>query len=77
MRVRSYVPREENYTTIEKKCLAIVRAIKKFKSLVYIQAKRFDNKRIMRWSMMLQDYRFRLVSVKVRYNVTADYMSRM
>ena len=75
---KKLLQREQNYSTIEKECLAIVWAVKKFdyylygrqfeihtdhKPLVYIQGKRFENKRIMRWSMILQDYRFRLVSV--------------
>ena len=89
---KKLLPREQNYSTIEKECLAIVWAIKKFdyylcgrefevhtdhKPLVYMQAKKFDNKRIMRWSMILQDYRFRLVSVRGQENTAADFMSRM
>ena len=89
---KKLLPREQNYSTIEKECLAIVWAVKKFdyylygrqfevhtdhKPLVYIQGKKFANKRIMRWSMTLQDYRFRLVSVRGQDNTAADFMSRI
>ena len=88
---KKLLPREQNYSTIEKECLAIIWAVKKFdyylygrqfeihtdhKPLVYIQGKKFENKRIMRWSMILQDYRFRLVSVRGQDNTVADYLSR-
>ncbi|XP_072170068.1 uncharacterized protein [Diadema setosum] len=89
---RKLLPRECRYATIEKECLAIVWAIRKFefylcgrsfevhtdhKPLTYIQAKKMHNKRIMRWCMSLQEHRFRLVSVKGKDNVAADAMSRL
>ena len=83
---------ESRYATIEKECLAIVWAIRKFeyylygrvfevhtdhKPLTYMQAKKMTNKRIMRWCMSLQEHRFRLVSIKGKENVAADAMSRL
>ena len=46
------------------------------KPLVYINVRKSVNKRIMRWSMVLQEFRFRLVAVKGRDNVGADFLSR-
>ena len=89
---RKLLPRECRYATIEKECLAIVWAIRKFefflygrvfeihtdhKPLTFMQAKKMTNKRIMRWCMSLQEYRFRLVSIKGKENVAADAMSRL
>ena len=88
---KKLLPREKNYSVIEKECLAIVWSIKKFdfylygrmcevhtdhKPLVYINAKKTINKRIMRWSMMLQEYRFRLVAIPGKDNAAVDYLSR-
>ena len=89
---RKLLPRECRYATIEKECLAIVWAIRKFeyylygrvfevhtdhKPLTYMQAKKMTNKRIMRWCMSLQEHRFRLVSIKGKENVAANAMSRL
>ena len=89
---KKLLPRETRYSTVEKECLAIVWAIHKFeyflygrafevhtdhKPLLYIQSKKLTNKRIMRWSLGLQEFRFRLVSVKGAENQAADFMSRL
>ncbi len=82
---------ERNYSTIEKECLAIVWAIQKLhtclygrefviltdhKPLSYINQSRFKNSRVMRWSMFLQDWTFRIQSIKGVDNIIADYLSR-
>ncbi|XP_072166079.1 uncharacterized protein [Diadema setosum] len=89
---KKLLPREERYSTVEKECLAIVWAVRKFdyylfgrvfeihtdhKPLTYLQTKKSTNKRIMRWSMCLQEHRFRLVSIKGSENRAADLMSRL
>ena len=84
-------PSEERYSTIEKECLAIVWGIQKFHRylygreflletdhypLVYINKTKLNNSRLMRWAMSLQPYRFRIIAIKGKDNVGADYLSR-
>ena len=88
---RKLLPRERNYAVIEKECLAVVWGVKKFefylfgrefevhtdhKPLIFLNEKKLVNKRVMRWALILQEFRFRLVSVKGKDNVGADFLSR-
>ena len=88
---RKLLDREKSYSVIEKECLAIIWAIQKFEaylygnefdletdhqSLTYMQRTKVAN-RVMRWSLALQPYRFRLVSIKGSDNVGADTLSRL
>ncbi|KAK3109194.1 hypothetical protein FSP39_025154 [Pinctada imbricata] len=83
---------EQNYATIEKECLAIIWAVLKFqrylygaeflletdhKPLIYLHQAKVNNARLMRWALSLQPYRFRLMSIKGKENVGADYLSRI
>ena len=71
------LPREKNYAVIEFYLYGRVFEIHTdHKPLVYINVRKSVNKRIMRWSMVLQEFRFRLVAVKGRDNVGADFLSR-
>ena len=89
---RKLLDREKSYSVIEKECLAIIWAIQKFEaylygnefdletdhqSLTYMQRTKVANNRVMRWSLALQPYRFRLVSIKGSDNVGADVLSRL
>ena len=83
---------ERNYSTIERECLAVVWAIKKFtiyvygveftlqtdhQPLVYIDKSKFLNDRIMRWAMFLQNCVIKFQCIKDSDNVGADFMSNI
>ena len=89
---RKLLPREQNFSTIERECLAIIWAVQKFhmylcgrrfviqtdhRSLSYLNKAKFLNSRIMRWAMVLQQYDFRIESIRGNENVEADYLSRV
>ena len=88
---RKLKPSEEHYSTIEKECLDIVWSIQKFHRylfgkefiletdhhpLVYLNKTKLVNSRLMRWALSLQPYRFRIVAIRGKDNVGADYLSR-
>jgi len=88
---RKLQPRESNYSTIERECLAIVWGITKFQEYVYgteffletdheplqyLRQAKFQNGRLMRWALALQPYRFLLRAIRGKDNVGADCLSR-
>ena len=88
---KKLLPREKNYSIIEKECLRIIWGIEKFrkylygveflpetdhKPLSYLQTAKVPNPRIMRWAIRLQPYRFRIVAIRGQDNLGADYLSR-
>ena len=88
---KKLLPRERNYSAIEKECLAIIWDVEKFrkyfygveflletdhKPLSYMQTAKVLNPRIMRWAMKLQPYRFRIIAIRGQDNLGADYLSR-
>ena len=89
---KKLLPRERNYSVIERECLAIVFAVKKFakylygkefilhtdhKPLSYLHKSKLESGRIMRWALFLQNYRFKIEAIKGSENVGADYLSRI
>ena len=88
---KKLLPRERNYSVIEKECLGIIWGVEKFrkylygveflletdhKPLSYMQTAKVLNPRIMRWAMKLQPYSFRIVAIRGRDNLGAEYLSR-
>ena len=88
---KKLLPRERNYSVIEKECLAIIWDVEKFRKYLYgveflletdhkplshIQTAKVLNPRIMRWAMKLQPYRFRIIAIRGQDNLGADYLSR-
>ena len=83
---------ERNYSVIERECLALVFAIKKFykylygkefvlqtdhEPLAHIQKMKAANGRLMKYALFLQFFRYRVEAIKGSENVGADYMSRL
>ena len=83
---------ERNYATVEQECLAIIWAVQRFRnylhgaefiletdhdSLQYLEKTKFLNARVMRWAMILQQYRFKINVIKGSLNYAADYLSRI
>ena len=81
---KKLLPRERAYSVIERECLALVWAIKKYQTylygkefllqtdhqpLVYLNQCKVSNSRIMRWALFLQNYRFQIRSIKGIENV--------
>src|ERR1043165_1594311 len=88
---RKLLEREKRYSVEERECLAIMWGIEKFDrylfgkqfvietdhcGLQYMREGRMKNARVMRWSLALQNYSFRVNYIKGCNNVVSDYLSR-
>ena len=88
---RKLLPRERNYSTIEKECLAIVWGIQMLDPYLFgtmftvqtdhnpiqwLNSLKAKNQRLLRWSLSLQEYRFDIVHRKGSANANADALSR-
>ena len=89
---RKLNPREEKYSVSERECLGIIWAIKKFylylygkefvlqtdhKSLEYLNSAKFNSAKIMRWSLYLQAFKYRVQYIRSRDNACSDFLSRV
>ncbi len=89
---RKLLPRERNYSVVEKECLAVGWGVEKFyrymfgrefvletdhQPLVYLNKAKVANSRLMRWALILQPYRMRIVAIRGADNLGADYLSRI
>ncbi|GKA18121.1 reverse transcriptase domain-containing protein [Tanacetum coccineum] len=83
---------ESHYTTTEKEMLVVVYAFEKFwsylilnKSIVYTDhsalkylfAKKDSKARLLRWVLLLQEFKFKVIDTKGAENLAADHLSRL
>ncbi|GJV26171.1 reverse transcriptase domain-containing protein [Tanacetum coccineum] len=83
---------ESHYTTMEKEMLAVVYAFEKLwsylilnKSIVYTDhsalkylfAKKDSKARLLRWVLLLQEFKFKVIDTKGAKNLVADHLSRL
>jgi len=89
---RKLLERERKYPIIERECLAIVFAVKKFQRYLYlsrfiietdhkpllcIQKNKTTNSRIMRWALALQQFTFTVRAIPGETNFQGDLLSRL
>ncbi|GJX21480.1 reverse transcriptase domain-containing protein [Tanacetum coccineum] len=83
---------ESHYTTTEKEMLAVVYAFEKLwsylilnKSIVYTDhsarkylfAKKDSKERLLRWVLLLQEFKFKVIDTKGAENLAVDHLSRL
>ncbi|CAM4525184.1 unnamed protein product [Lepidochelys olivacea] len=88
---KKLLPREQHYAAIEKECLAMVWALKKLEPylfgrhftvytdhspLTWLHQMKGANAKLLRWSLLLQDYDMDVVHMKGRANLIADALSQ-
>ena len=88
---RKLLSRERLYPIVERECLALSWAVKKFAyflygrrftlqtdhfPLAYLSQARMKNSRVMRWALALQSHNFHVEVIKGSENFGADYLSR-
>ncbi|CAM5124296.1 unnamed protein product [Natator depressus] len=88
---KKLLPREQHYAAIEKECLAMVWALRKLEPyffgrhftvytdhspLTWLHQMKGANAKLLRWSLLLQDYDMDVVHVKGSANLIADALSR-
>lgn len=84
-------PREQKYSTVEKECLAIVKSCQTLREyllgreflietdhfpLQWLNKMKDQNMRLLRWSLIPQEYRFTVTNISGKTNVLADMLSR-
>ena len=88
---RKLLPRERNYSTVEKECLAIVWSVGRLSRYLYgrhftlqtdhrplrhLHSSRSANGRLSRWALSLQPFSFNVAAIKGTTNVFGDFLSR-
>nr|GEW70064.1 reverse transcriptase domain-containing protein [Tanacetum cinerariifolium] len=87
-----FFSKEIDYTMMEKEMLAVVYALKKFRSYVimnksnvytnhsalkYLFAKKDSKARLLHWVLLLQEFKFKVIETKGAKNLAADHLSRL
>lgn len=88
---RTLTRQEQNFSTTERECLAVIFAVEKFRpyvegtrftvvtdhySLLWLRNLKDPTGRLARWALRLQPYDFRLIHRKGQENVVPDLLSR-
>lgn len=88
---RKLLARERVYSVVERECLALAWAVKKFEyflygrrftlqtdhfPLAYLSQARMKNPRVMRWALALQSHNFHVEVIPGSQNHGADFLSR-
>ena len=88
---RKLLDRERKYPTVEKECLAIVWAVQQLhyylcgrefeiqtdhRPLTWLERVKDKNQKLLRWSLVLQQYSFKLTHKSGCQNINADALSR-
>lgn len=88
---RALVPAESHYAPTEGECLAAVWATRKFRqylhgtpftlrtdhaALQWLSTARFENSKLERWAMRLQEFQYKVEYLPGKDNVLADHLSR-
>ena len=83
---------QENYSTIEKECFAVVQALKTFyvyldgqeftletdhQPLVWLMKMKNNNQRLMRWALYLSQFRMKIGHRSGKEHGNADILSRL
>ena len=85
---------QKNYSTIEKKCFALILAIQQFEvhltsstspivvfsdhnPLGFLHKLKNKNQRLLRWSLLLQDFNLDVRHIKEKNNIKPDVLSRV
>nr|GEV44457.1 reverse transcriptase domain-containing protein [Tanacetum cinerariifolium] len=83
---------ESHYTMTEKEILAVVYAFEKFRSylilnknivytnhsaLKYLFAKKYSKARLLRWVLLLQEFKFKVINTNGAENLATDHLSRL
>ena len=88
---RGLTPAESHYAPTEDECLALVWATRKFRlylhgqrflmrtdhaALKRLQSARYENSKLERWALRLQEFDFEVEYLPGQQNVVADHLSR-
>nr|GEV68348.1 putative reverse transcriptase domain-containing protein [Tanacetum cinerariifolium] len=89
---KTIIEAKSHYTTTKKEILAMVYAFDKFRSylimnkrimytdhsaLKYLFAKKDSKARLLRWVLLLQEFKFKAIDTKGAENLAADHLSRL